>query len=303
MLYANQRHIQRPSNTVLAWAIGSGATSLSRTEARDSPSPAELRLIFARNLRRLCAPHNSISDVCRAIGINRTQFSRYLSGESFPRPDILAHICSYFGVDANILIRDLDHSSSKSVLHDTLAEFAALLPGHSYRVSQGLFPDGVYRTWRRSFMFPDTAFSTLCRVWREGDVTCWKAYEPTTKNILMLDTRNTLPERGSASGANVRVFRGFALAISGAVSIIAAPPDSNVIRITMLQSGQFSSPNIYSGTMMLLRGRIAGHRNTSPVMYERLSTRWSDLLADARGKFFHEKSELPSQLADFLYCE
>lgn len=271
------------------------------TETRNAPSPAELRLIFGRNLRRLCARHNSVSEICRTIGINRTQFSRYLTGESFPRPDILARICSYFDVDANILIRDLELPTEKNILHETLAELAALLAGHSFGVSQGLLPDGIYRTWRRSFMFPETAFTTLCRVWRKGDVTCWKSYEPTAKNILMLDTRNTLPERGSASGANVRAFHGFALAVSGAVSIFAAPPNSNVMRVTMLQSGQFSSPHIYSGTMMLLRGSIAGHRNTSPVIFEHLSTKWTGLLAEARTQFFHEKSELPSQLAEFLY--
>lgn len=62
------------------------------------------RKIFSDNLRKLCKDQPSVSHVCREIGINRTQFNRYLSAESWPRPDVLARICNYFDVDANILL-------------------------------------------------------------------------------------------------------------------------------------------------------------------------------------------------------
>ena len=54
-----------------------------------SESLAELRAMFGRNLRLLCRPYVSVSALCRELGIIRTQFNRYLSGESFPRLDIL----------------------------------------------------------------------------------------------------------------------------------------------------------------------------------------------------------------------
>ena len=72
-----------------------------------SESPAELRTMFGRNLRLLCQPYASVSALCCDLGINRTQFSRYLSGESFPQPDILQRICAYFKVDARILLQPL----------------------------------------------------------------------------------------------------------------------------------------------------------------------------------------------------
>lgn len=72
-----------------------------------SESPAELRAMFGRNLRLLCQPYASVSALCRELGINRTQFNRYLSGESFPRPDILQRICAYFKVDARFLLQPL----------------------------------------------------------------------------------------------------------------------------------------------------------------------------------------------------
>lgn len=71
-------------------------------------SPAELRSMFGANLRQLARRYPSVAALCRQLGINRTQFNRYLSGESFPRPDVLDRICRFFGVDARILLKPLD---------------------------------------------------------------------------------------------------------------------------------------------------------------------------------------------------
>ena len=60
--------------------------------------------MFGANLRQLAADYPSISDLARQLGINRTQFNRYLSGESFPRPDVLARICRFFEIDARVLL-------------------------------------------------------------------------------------------------------------------------------------------------------------------------------------------------------
>ena len=60
--------------------------------------------MFGANLRQLARDSASISALCRDLQINRTQFNRYLAGESFPRPDVLHRICSFFGVDARILL-------------------------------------------------------------------------------------------------------------------------------------------------------------------------------------------------------
>ena len=70
-------------------------------------SPAELRQMFSKNLKTLTSKCASISQLSRDLNINRTQFNRYLAGESFPRPDILHKICSYFNVDARILLTPL----------------------------------------------------------------------------------------------------------------------------------------------------------------------------------------------------
>jgi hypothetical protein len=67
------------------------------------------RDIFAKNLRQLIEQNcdNNVSLTCREMGFNRTQFNRYLSGASWPRPDALIAIVEYFGVDANILLHEM----------------------------------------------------------------------------------------------------------------------------------------------------------------------------------------------------
>ena len=54
---------------------------------------------FAANLRTLCNQVPSIAQLCRTIGVNRQQFSKYLAGAHRPSPYNLSRICSYFGID------------------------------------------------------------------------------------------------------------------------------------------------------------------------------------------------------------
>lgn len=56
-----------------------------------------------RNLRYLCGFYSSISDVCRAIGINRHQFSKYTSGASTPSLHNTNRIADFFGLDVEEL--------------------------------------------------------------------------------------------------------------------------------------------------------------------------------------------------------
>ena len=53
---------------------------------------------FAKNLKLLCGYEKSVSAVCRAVDINRQQFSKYLNGTSQPSPYNLQAICDYFSI-------------------------------------------------------------------------------------------------------------------------------------------------------------------------------------------------------------
>lgn len=75
---------------------------------------AEIREIFSHNLTLLCAREKNTVAAARAIGISRTMLNRFLSGQSWPRPDKLELICDHFGVDANILLVPLDQLPARA---------------------------------------------------------------------------------------------------------------------------------------------------------------------------------------------
>ncbi len=54
---------------------------------------------FSENLSLLCSYYHSVSEVCRRLGINRTQFNRYLRGDTRPSRQSLRKICDFFGVE------------------------------------------------------------------------------------------------------------------------------------------------------------------------------------------------------------
>ena len=50
------------------------------------------------NLRHACSFEKSVSHVCRSVGINRQQFSKYLAGTATPSSYNMHRICDYFGI-------------------------------------------------------------------------------------------------------------------------------------------------------------------------------------------------------------
>jgi len=99
---------------------------MSKSKTLTSNAAPEIRSIFSSNLRQLCDNYGPISQLSSELGINRTQFNRYLSGNSFPRPDVLFRICNFFGLDARILLEPLDSLQvrcSNIMFHSDLEEF------------------------------------------------------------------------------------------------------------------------------------------------------------------------------------
>src|SRR3546814_14905890 len=55
--------------------------------------------VFAEHLRLLCSYYESVSAVCRRLGMNWQQFNKYLAGHSMPSRHNLRRICAFFGVE------------------------------------------------------------------------------------------------------------------------------------------------------------------------------------------------------------
>lgn len=58
------------------------------------------------NLKTLCAYSRSVSDVCRRAGMNRQQFTKYLSGTGQPSLRSLRRICDFFGVEEHEILME-----------------------------------------------------------------------------------------------------------------------------------------------------------------------------------------------------
>jgi len=57
-----------------------------------------LSVNLARNLRKMCPQWGDIEVVCREMGMNRTQFEKYLHGKAMPSRRSIEKICVYFGI-------------------------------------------------------------------------------------------------------------------------------------------------------------------------------------------------------------
>lgn len=60
---------------------------------------------FSQNLRLLCSRERSVSELCRAVGVNRQQFGKYLSGTTMPSAHNLRRICAHFTLDERELFQ------------------------------------------------------------------------------------------------------------------------------------------------------------------------------------------------------
>ena len=55
-------------------------------DAGQDRSPADIRAVFSQNLKELMGASPNAPALCRELSLNRTQFNRYLAGESVRGP-------------------------------------------------------------------------------------------------------------------------------------------------------------------------------------------------------------------------
>ena len=166
--------------------------------------------VFGENLRLLCKTRPSIASVCRDLDINRVQFNRYMSGHSFPKPNVLQQICDYFLVNSRIYLEPLtpddlervERGQSQSVvqaqrsyLHQAVDYFER---GIALTVSQSELPDGIHCFWRRSFSELETASCNLISIKTVEGVRVFKSLEllKSQRNRAEISGRSTPSSRG-----------------------------------------------------------------------------------------------------------
>lgn len=235
-------------------------------------SPAELRNMFGENLRLMARNYPSISELSRRLGINRTQFNRYLSGESFPRPDVLDRICSFFEVDARILLDPVaDIEDGGQILSGPiLSDFF----GPSVKnLSPELFPSGFYRFSRRSFI-NDTQFVIgLVYVFRQDDHTFVRGYE----------AKEAMQQQGLPSDAKTREFRGYVTRQDDGVALIISRRNAMTCSFNYLASVPAIENNYWVGYVTRTVRENGTAARATRMVYEYLGSNRADVFRAARG--------------------
>lgn len=246
-------------------------------------APAEAREMFGRNLRILAGAFRSVSELCRQLGINRTQFNRYLSGESFPRPDVLHQICLFFEVDARILLEPLEDLATKpGVLdHPFIADHIG--SGTKDLLEQS-FPSGFYRFSRQSFIEPDLAVTGLVFVFRQDGYVFIRGYE----------ARSAMQAQGLYTKAALREFRGVVTPHEDGVSFEVGHRNNMASTYNYLcRVAAFQNSFWVGYAARPCREAAANGRRVTRMVYEHLPGPFSEVLAAARATGYIDASDLP----------
>lgn len=227
--------------------------------------------MFGSNLRELAAGFPSISELARQLGINRTQFNRYLAGESFPRPDVLARICDFFEVDARVLLEPVGQlRPDESGL--TGPELAAFL-GKSATPAATLFPGGFYSFSRKSFVDSDRFVLGLVHVWRNRAGRCF---------VRGFEAREAMNQQGLRVSAQMREFCGPVLAVENGIAMLISRRNGLTVSFNFLHPVASFENNFWIGYVTrTVPETIEAHRATRMV-YEHLGHDLPRALATAR---------------------
>lgn len=244
-------------------------------------TPAQLRSMFGSNLRRLATGYSSVSALARDLGINRTQFNRYLSGESFPRPDVLARICDFFSVDARILLEPADRITpgsgpiSSEFLHDFMGP--TIQP-----VSEESLPSGFYQFARRSFVRSDQFVRGLVLIKRDGTNTFLRGFEPKVAMAM----------QGIPADARAREYRGFIMQIEDGFAATVARRNGMTASFNYLSRVTSFQNNFWVGYVArTVRENSASMRMTR-LVYEHIGQNAEQVLSCARKAGFCQLDDL-----------
>ncbi|WP_111432125.1 helix-turn-helix transcriptional regulator [Rhodobacteraceae bacterium DSL-40] len=127
-----------------------------------------------KNLRLLCSYHKSIAEVCRKLGVNRSQFNRYLNGETAPSLRSMRRMCDFFGVEEAELL--LPHGQFSELVRLKPSEFGVRAEtnvvsaiANDVRMESRSALDsyvGHYFTYYNSMSHPGKTLRSLTRIYR-----------------------------------------------------------------------------------------------------------------------------------------
>ncbi|MCR8546302.1 helix-turn-helix domain-containing protein [Salipiger sp. P9] len=246
------------------------------------PSPAELRSVFGANLRRLGRDAPSISALCRDLGINRTQFNRYLAGESFPRPDVLHRICRFFGVDARILLEPVEkirNQPNALLSHPFISDFiGAGMTG----LAEDEFPSGFYRFSRAAFSEENRFVVGLVRISRDDGFTFLRGFEP----------KEALSNHAMPTDPRTREFRGLVMPQAEGLAMLVSRRDAVTTSFNYLARMPALAKTYWVGYTVRTTQENPTGRRAARLIYEYLGRDTKQILTAARSAGYANAEDL-----------
>ncbi|MEL0635956.1 helix-turn-helix transcriptional regulator [Marinomonas sp. TI.3.20] len=211
---------------------------------------------FSSNLKFLCGFYNSISEVCRLLDINRQQFNRYLSGNSFPSYKNLKKICDFFGVENEEIIEPPTdfkskvsppaHLQSKSAVPEKMAKIVMpLLTNREGRMERY---EGYYYRYFYSFGFPGFIFRSFMKIYKSNDIYYMKHIERTSGTNPMLGARLTIK------------YHGLVFLMADRLFIIESEPELNSTISETILTPSYRPNNPYLSGLMICASSCCAHQ-------------------------------------------
>ncbi len=255
-------------------------------------SISEIRKTFGENLKLLLIKNNkTIVQTCNKIGINRTQFNRYLSGASSPRPEVLRKICDYFDVDARVLLEPLSHQPSWNSSQALARQIADQIKGNNYLVDDTLLPSGFYRKWLCSHTKPGTVYTSLVLIKTDKTgVKIWKTRARKSKSQFDVSRPDC-----SLTGAIFAQRNGFA--------ILKSVTNGSPILFSYYKYGFKGYDNFCTGYSFMGHLDHEGCEPFRPTFIERIPQTAANVLTTARETGYWPRADVPRYVAEILGFE
>jgi transcriptional regulator with XRE-family HTH domain len=246
--------------------------------------PDQIRAVFGANLSELVKRERSVAEFARRLGLNRTQVLRFLEGTAFPRPDVLAAICGYFGVDARILTEPLAKIDAEAKVSGSEVDpFLADLFGP---VAPEVLPDGLYSEWSNSNIRPGQIVHVIVQFFRR-DGACYmrhKSHDP----VLLQTTskaRYSLP---------FRTRLGRVIPQRGGFAVFERVMGQAQVCFSAYTAGYWSHEDIYPGYQLWGHSYAPKlqHTHCGSVL-QRIPRSTSAYLAAARLPLYRDKAQTP----------
>lgn len=247
--------------------------------------------MFSRNLRLLIQDEPSISALCRKLGLNRSQFNRYLSGEASPRPVILRRICDYFGQDARILLEPLNDDGAQETREQDAA-MTRFFGGHLTAPSQHSVPDGLYAEWKFSLSHPGQIHFHLARIFTDNGVRRLriKCLDPLLSGLKSL-----------RKGSIFNNFTGLLFRQSNGFASLDRGFDSEVVAFTAYRVGHGVNKDIFPGVKLCGASYAPMMLNSAgPVFLEKIPDQTADILSVARTPTLQPADRAPAYVKRLL---